>query len=285
MVCISPLHGWWSRTGGFTVKSKDAYLDMRMKVPCGQCIACRLSSVAAWATRLMQEAMLHDQNAFVTLTYNVDNLPVTEKGEPTLDKRHIQRFFKRLRKFLSPEKIRYYAAGEYGEDGRPHYHAIIFGYWPEDCITYKEKKGYRLYISTKLTSIWKKGYCTVGEVNFETAAYTAKYIVKKALKSERSNDGDGKLKEFQLQSNRPGIGRYWYEKYKDETWNSDSVISKGREVSVPRYYKKILQEQDPEKAERLRLKRVKTYYPEERLEEIRKFLENKEKFFMQVKEL
>ena len=47
----------------------------RESIPCGQCIACRLSRSHEWTIRMVNEAHLHETNSFVTLTYSDDNLP------------------------------------------------------------------------------------------------------------------------------------------------------------------------------------------------------------------
>ena len=97
-------------------------------LPCGQCYACRLNKSRDWATRCVLEAKMHDKNCFITLTYNDDNLP----QDLSLHKEDFVKFMKRLRKNTG-EKIRFYMAGEYGSlYQRPHYHACLFGYRPDD---------------------------------------------------------------------------------------------------------------------------------------------------------
>ena len=112
-------------------------------LPCGQCCACRLNKSRDWATRCVLEAKMHDENCFITLTYNDENLP----KDYGLCKEDLTLFFKRLRKNTG-EKIRYYAAGEYGDlYGRPHYHACLFGWKPKDLVFYKYSNGIPLYWS------------------------------------------------------------------------------------------------------------------------------------------
>ena len=85
---------------------------------------------------MTEEAKLHKENCFITLTYNNNNLPKYK----SLVKKELQDFFKRLRKKYG-EGIRYYACGEYGPKGkRPHYHAIIFGWKPKDLKYFKENE-------------------------------------------------------------------------------------------------------------------------------------------------
>ena len=93
--------------------------------PCGTCIGCRLDYSKDWAVRICHEAQLNDDNEFVTLTFNDENLPENQ----SVNKKDLELFIKRLRSRLYPKTIRYYACGEYGENfARPHYHVIIFGH-------------------------------------------------------------------------------------------------------------------------------------------------------------
>ena len=70
--------------------------------------------------------------------------------------------------------------GEYGEKfARAHYHACLFNYDFEDKELWKDKQGTKLYISETLNKLWKKGFSTIGQVTFDSAAYVARYILKK----------------------------------------------------------------------------------------------------------
>ena len=77
--------------------------------------------------RITHEISQWKDTSFVTLTYNNDNLPYNENAIlPTLRKKDLQMFFKRLRSRI--DKIKYFACGEYGDvTQRPHYHMILCG--------------------------------------------------------------------------------------------------------------------------------------------------------------
>lgn len=155
-----------------------------LSLPCGQCIGCRLEYSRQWAIRCMHESTLHDQSCFITLTYSDDNLP--EHG--TLILRDFQLFMKRLRFEFSNVKIRFYHCGEYGEKfGRPHYHALLFGIdFEADRTLYSQsKQGSKLYVSDTLNKLWNKGFATIGNITFESAAYVARYVVKKSQWSKK----------------------------------------------------------------------------------------------------
>lgn len=213
----------------------------------------------------MHEASLHDENCFVTLTYDDDNLP----KDGSLRKKDFQNFVKRLRKAKFDKKIRYYHCGEYGENtSRPHYHCCFFGIDFDRKMLYC-KGNSRIGTSSELALLWPFGFNVVGDVTFDSAAYCARYILKKSLGKESDmhyltvNIKTGEIlkekqKEYTTMSRRPGIGRGWYEKYKNDVYPSDEVIVKGISVKPPKYYDSMLEIENPEilallKAERRRL--------------------------------
>ena len=96
-----------------------------LEIPCGKCILCRKQKAAEWSLRMYHELSTSQKASFVTLTYDDTKLPANQ----TLVKAHLQNFMKRLRKRIEPEKLRYYAVGEYGDKTqRPHYHMILFNH-------------------------------------------------------------------------------------------------------------------------------------------------------------
>lgn len=242
--CTSPINGYMKPGGGFTTKRTEGYGDVPVQVACGQCMDCRINRSLEWSIRIIHEAKMHDINSFLTLTYDDDNLP----ENLSLDKSHIRNFMKRLRKKIYPQKIRYYLCGEYGDKTlRPHYHVIVFGYWPKDTKHYKNTVNQdRLFKSKELDKIWKKGFVTVGSVSPDSASYTAGYVTKKITGNKADSHYNGREPEFATMSNRPGIGRQYYEKYKEEIWNSKSIIWKGKETAVPRYYYQRLKSDSPD---------------------------------------
>lgn len=225
-----------------------------IKVPCGQCIGCRLERSRQWAVRIMHESQMYEDNCFITLTYNDDNLP----EDQSLNKRDLQLFMKRLRKHggkEGKEKIRFFACGEYGEETlRPHYHACLFNYDFRDKIYLKTVNGNKLYHSDLLSKLWPFGFNTIGSLTFDSAAYVARYVTKKltgkGIEKAKAVFGlspynrcdmlTGELydvlPEFQTQSLKPGIGKTWYEKYQGDCYPSDEVIVNGKKTKPPRYY-------------------------------------------------
>lgn len=239
MACHNPIQGWRPRKGRQLVFNKNwGWADQPISIPCGRCIGCKLDRSLMWAVRITNEMTLHEKACFLTLTYK--DLP--EGG--TLIKEDLQAFFKRLRFHLEPLKIRYYACGEYGTESlRPHYHVCLFGWFPDDAKIYKHTPdGHPLWTSQQLEEIWGHGFAVVGALNFETAAYTARYVTKKITGDKSPEHYGNRLPEFSLSSRRPGIGADWARRYSQEIKAHASIYARGQTFPVPPYYKKILNE-------------------------------------------
>ena len=105
---------------------REKYGDSLISIPCGKCLSCRLNRARDWANRCVLEASNFKENSFVTLTYEDAYVP------KKLCKSAVQLFIKKLRN--DGFKIRYFAVGERGDEkGRPHYHIIVFNYFPDDA--------------------------------------------------------------------------------------------------------------------------------------------------------
>lgn len=199
----------------------------------------------------MHEAKTHNHCSFITLTYSRDHLP--KNG--SLAYGDFQRFMKRLRKKYG--HARFYMCGEYGENlDRPHYHACLFGVdFHEDRKLWKNNNGFPLYRSPTLEILWPFGFSTIGDLTFETAAYTARYIMKKVTGSlaephyQRVDPDTGEVinlvPEFNKMSLKPGIGKQFFDKYKTDIYPHDYLVVNGAKSKPPRYYDKQLKKLDP----------------------------------------
>lgn len=202
----------------------------------------------------------------------------------TLHYREFQLFMKRLRKALSRERtgtilssrstpaaagsygasphtpahtVRFYMAGEYGEQfARPHWHACLFG------IDFQDKKylgrtpsGSKLWTSATLEKLWPLGFSSIGEVTFESAAYVARYVMKKITGQqqkkhyEKIDHDTGEIielkPEFNNMSRKQGIGKAWLERFEADVYPHAKVIVRGHKTNPPRYYDKQYKKTHP----------------------------------------
>lgn len=214
MQCISPIY--INREG------------QRLFVPCGKCNFCLQRRRQDWSFRLEDEYKRCERAYFITLTYEDENLPIAENGIPTLNKSHLQLFFKRLRKDQETHekkngfdkwKIKYYACGEYGtQTHRPHYHIIIFNV--RDRIIHNIAKHWGLGEQVR-----------VENANEKTIAYTTKYVI-----NQFNDDYKGIEKPFALMSK--GLGESY--KILNESIHKKNkqffTTAGGVRRPLPRYY-------------------------------------------------
>lgn len=226
-----------------------------LQIPCGQCAECRLKRSREWAVRCMHEASLHRDNCFLTLTYSGGC-----GHEVSLNYKDFSDFMKRLRARYPKDKILFFCCGEYGEtnpktnivDGglyRAHFHAILFGFNFPDRVPVRMLGRSDLEKSEILNSTWGHGDCKIGAVTFESAAYVARYAMKKvtgdlakAHYSLITEDGEmiERTPEMLVMSKRPAIGKAWFEKFGQHVYYRDVVVARGKEMQPPRYYDKLL---------------------------------------------
>lgn len=210
-----------------------AYKKGVREFDCGACPECLRKRSNIWALRAVYEAKQHVSNCMITLTYDhfqrdssgrvIGELPVNPVL--TVNKRDIQLFIKRLRKWcssFSSERIKYIACAEYGSrTHRAHYHLILFGVKFPDLHFYKKsKRGNPIYMSNILTCLWNHGICTVDSIRVVSAV--ARYCTKYCAKS-RSDD------TFMLCSQKIGFDGLLRD------FNGRSYMIDGREYPIPRF--------------------------------------------------
>lgn len=188
----------------------------------------------------MHEAKMHERNCFVTLTLR--------EHQESLDHSQWQKFAKRARRKLGP--FRFFMAGEYGEElGRPHYHACLFGVDFADAV-YQARSpgGAKLYSSATLEALWGLGFTSVGEVTFESAAYVARYVMKKVTGAPAEDHYHGRVSEYSRcstggRSGLRGLGFGWFQRFgQSDVLPSGNVLVNGQRCAAPRYYRKLLRE-------------------------------------------
>jgi len=232
MECLSPL--------SIRVDAGNDYYYQH--VPCGKCYQCVLNRRNDWTFRIKKETEKAYSGAFLTMTYNEEELPmvkeekVIRKGEikneegyiSTLYKRDLQNWIKRVRKVEEKDKsrkLRYYAVGEYGDKlGRPHYHMIIWNFSLQQEKAFQEK--------------WEHGFLDFGFISDASIHYTTGYVMNKV------NNVEGRAKVFAIMSK--GIGRNYIVENanyhnNDKYGNTRFQVSNdGHKMRMPRYYRDMV---------------------------------------------
>lgn len=174
--------------------------------PCNSCPECLTNRKQLWTNRNILESYAHEKKSFVTLTYEDEHLPRNYRGINTLDKTHLQTFFKNLRsKLKSP--IRYYAVGEYGTSGErginPHFHVLLYGADQQDkneiadSWRLPEGRGKRGPLA---------GFTYIGDITHQSIAYVSGYVQKKTKYNKDMYDEFEITPEYSTMSLKPTIG-------------------------------------------------------------------------------
>lgn len=244
MTCYHPIRAWRSQSGRqangkwpLVFNKSQGYGDLEVEIPCGRCIGCRLERSRQWAMRCVLESQLYERNSFVTLTYRDADLP----PDGSVSVRALQLFLKRLRKKYSDERIRFFACGEYGSRKfRPHYHLLLFNHSFDDATLWSRRAGQLLYRSASLEELWPFGFSTIGAVTFESAAYCARYILKKVTGADSREHYGERHPEFVTMSRKPGIASAWFDKYHEDVYPGDRVVLRGGlSLLPPKFFDKL----------------------------------------------
>lgn len=209
-----------------------------LEVPCGKCLSCRIQIRRQWTLRLLHESSYYEHSIFVTLTYSDIHVKFSPGSVfPTLSKRDLQLFIKRLRKSLGDRKIKYYACGEYGDlSERPHYHLIIFG-----LSLSKIDKNYIIdnwpYCDWSVPTIRKNSF---GMAETHSIQYVAQYIDKKLSGEEADIEYVQKKREPVFKISSLGLGKQFAKDNEQQMKNLGYCTARGQKYSIPRYYINIL---------------------------------------------
>lgn len=207
--------------------------------PCGRCAPCRVAKASEWSFRMVAEADEFDQAVFLTLTYESDE-------QISLDKTHLQKAFKRLRK--SGVEMKYYACGEYGGSTfRPHYHVCLFfngdlGFVPDIALGRNNGRA----------SWWPFGLVNLGVFTASSARYTADYLLK-SIGVEYPSFLES---PFRLVST--GLGKRYFERNRVQI-EKFGVTLNGVHKPVSRYYKDRFSEEAKLELKREALSREDTW--------------------------
>lgn len=257
MKCISPVTIRNPAVEKFYDHGLEEAPMQYIQVPCGKCYACLAKKRKDWCMRLEQERKQAISAYFITLTYQDIMADVNEKGYLCVCKDTVQKWIKRLRKYVetyseSDIQLRYFLVSEYGTDThRPHYHVILFNFPPDLDIYTAIFKTWRRVPSKSFIGIEEVcdsfgavllGIFDIGDVTSASINYVCKYTLSKTKVPE------GCTPNFMLCSRRPAIGRNFLENEKmveylkrrcDGCYNDHGVIR-----ALPRYYKDNIFDED-----------------------------------------
>lgn len=208
-----------------------------------------------WNTRLVFESLARPC-MFVTFTYDEDHYlekRLLNNDVPATLKDDWQKFMKRFRLYCHYHKIpidefKYYAITERGDDGRLHFHSLIYGL-PFESFTGRNAKGQRvLYVkfnefTRALDETWQQGFTVYEAAVPENISYVTKYIHKRRISGDyislKSNGiglaflDDAKkkfLKENDQQYYHVGRKKYYLPRYlKKQIWTDEDEY---REMNV-----------------------------------------------------
>jgi hypothetical protein len=82
------------------------------------------------------------------------------------------------------------------------------------------------------------------------------YLHYSELDYETGELTNSRKPEYTTMSRRPGIGKTWYDKYKDDIFPRDYVVLNNKKIQPPRYYLNQYEFSDPEAF--LRLKGIRS---------------------------
>ena len=126
-----------------------------------------------------------------------------------------------------------------------------------------------MFRSAILEKLWPFGFSCLGAVTFESAAYVARYVMKKwskdnlqgealrramiALDKWREDPYNEELRkaahslelpdmyehrrpEYITMSRKPGIGSAWYDQFKGDVYPGGFCVVNGKKVKPPKFY-------------------------------------------------
>lgn len=226
MSCSSPLY----------IRNKKTH-EFQM-VPCGHCYKCLTDKREMWADRIRFDILdAYKQgcgSSFCTWTYSDDCYPLNG----SLSKDDSQKFLRFVKREVDYHDIKvpfvgstgkksfhYYYVGEYGELGRPHYHAIMIGLDTDTMLALS-----RL--------CWKKGFHTVQPAMSGSIRYVLKYLDKQSNDNDKIYADNNLEPPFAFISH--GIGKKYLEDNQDFIFENYGYRSKNSIRPIPYYYKKLL---------------------------------------------
>ena len=145
--------------------------------PCRKCAKCLQFRQIKWRNRALSEIKASKRSWFITLTFSPVHLAgillEAKSGDNRAIERcayrHVQRYFKRLRKNHPLAKFRYFAVYERGEQtGRSHYHVLLHEVGERPVMKLQLEKQWVSNVHARLVAVSQGG----------AATYITKYATK-----------------------------------------------------------------------------------------------------------
>lgn len=210
------------------IRGQDPFLV----TDCWKCIICKKKKARELANRCVLGASMHQQNCFLTLTYDEKQTGYHN----TFEYPDIQKFKKRMRSYVTREhngrKIEIFNVHEYGKNGKKHWHLIVFGYQFPDRESYKNTPSGPLSISKILTRLWPHGNHSIGNVSEASAMYQAQYLEK-----DIKNGHAGSTKSSH--SKHSGIGKTFFFKNYKQILRLGFIPFGTQKMPIPRYFQRL----------------------------------------------
>lgn len=219
-----------------TTKSADLRFPSRYK---------KLTSYTlSWRNRLQLEATA-SPCMFVTFTYDQEHYFEPVADIPTTLKNEWKAFRHRFEYYQKRDHLgdfKYYVISERGDDGRLHFHALLYGF-PFTTFKAKNKKGQLVDFvefskyTDDIQKAWGNGFCTFNGANGRAINYVTKYIHKRMVSGDY----------ISMKSN--GIGLSFLDEAKKKFFkdNDQQYFRLGNKlVYLPRYLKKKIWTDDQE---------------------------------------
>lgn len=239
----------------------------RLEVPCTECEGCLRRRALDMKVRLYCEALANPPAICVCFTYDDANLPMFG----SLSAQDWVLVMKRVREYASRvdgvSGIKAHCIGEYSPAPalRPHLHASLFGWRPQDAEPFNTSHGGNpQFVSETLTRLWGKGLVTFQDYTTGAADYVAGHegSKKRAFQPVYLDPHTGAVirlePEFESVSRGRGggLGAKFYELYGDQIRGQDFIVLNGSQYPVPRYFDAKSKDVDPARLERAKAKRM-----------------------------
>ncbi|QCS37181.1 replication initiation protein [Tortoise microvirus 65] len=236
MACSSP----------FFLETVKDYRGRPVPLACRVCNTCRADRVSYWERRAKYEWNNSISSAFVTFTYDNDNVPIGRTGQQSLRRDDLHRYIDTLRHRLKKDKVlparcipdfSFIACGEYGDSfGRPHYHVLFFGLDFANCAKY-------------LKTSWRNGSIKVDPVKNGAIRYVISYMSKELYGDRRDEEYfDWDIEAPFLMCSR-GFGSGLFETQRNNIREYGAMKFGTKFFSVPPYWKNKFIDMDIEKAD------------------------------------